>query len=154
MSQVNRVERSVPFDNGELKAYQVGNRLIIITLSGVEIDLSSTQYLKLTVPQVYDSTALGLCGDFNGDRYDDSELRNGHLGHYVSLPHIVPSGGSLSSGVNHDKSEILVILRKDAGMESELEIEIGVTMVTARVPLWYSGQVSVETLMTFTLTLQ
>ncbi|XP_070690944.1 IgGFc-binding protein [Pempheris klunzingeri] len=77
--QVNGEDRSVPFANGELGAYQVGNRLIINTLSRVEIDLSSTQYLRLTVPQVYDSTASGLCGNFNGDKYDDSELRNGHL---------------------------------------------------------------------------
>lgn len=69
----------MPFDNGELKAYQVGNRLIIITPSRVKIDLSSTQYLRLTVPQVYGSTASGLCGNFNGDSYDDAELRNGHL---------------------------------------------------------------------------
>ncbi len=69
----------MPFDNGALKAYQVGSRLIITTLSGVGIDLSSTQYLRLTVPQVYDSTASGLCGNFNGDRYDDLQLKNGHL---------------------------------------------------------------------------
>lgn len=61
-------------------------------------------------------------------------------GRFMSLPHILPSGVSLSSGVNQDKSEVLVILRRDAGMESELEIEIGVTMVTAKVPLWYSGK--------------
>ncbi|XP_071325188.1 IgGFc-binding protein [Trachinotus anak] len=77
--QVNGEERSMPFDNGELEAYQVGNRLIIITPSGVGIDLSSTHYLKLTVPQVYDATASGLCGNFNGDKYDDLKLRNGHL---------------------------------------------------------------------------
>lgn len=43
------------------------------------IDLSSTQYLRLTVPQVYDATASGLCGNFNGDKYDDMELRSGSL---------------------------------------------------------------------------
>uniref|UniRef100_A0A8D2ZEQ9 VWFD domain-containing protein n=1 Tax=Scophthalmus maximus TaxID=52904 RepID=A0A8D2ZEQ9_SCOMX len=72
-------ERSVPFDNGELSAHKVGNRLIIVTPSGVGIDLSSTQYLRLTVPQVYDATPSGLCGNFNGDKYDDMALRNGHL---------------------------------------------------------------------------
>ncbi|XP_041798261.1 IgGFc-binding protein-like [Chelmon rostratus] len=77
--EVNREERSVPFDSGELKAYQAGNRLIMVTRSGVEIDLSSTQYLRLTVPQVHDGTASGLCGNFNGDGYDDLELRKGHL---------------------------------------------------------------------------
>lgn len=76
---MNREERSVPFDSGELKAYQAGNRLIMVTRSGVEIDLSSTQYFRLTVPQVHDGTASGLCGNFNGDGYDDLELRKGHL---------------------------------------------------------------------------
>lgn len=47
---------------------------------------------------------------------------------------------SLSSGVNQDKSEVIVILRRDTGMESELEIEIGATMVTVKVPIWYSGK--------------
>lgn len=69
----------MPFDNGELSAHKVGNRLIIVTPSGVGIDLSSTQYLRLTVPQVYDATPSGLCGNFNGDKYDDMALRNGHL---------------------------------------------------------------------------
>ncbi len=45
----------------------------------MKLDLSSTGYLRLTVPQVYDSTASGLCGNFNGDRSDDLELRTGHL---------------------------------------------------------------------------
>lgn len=76
---MNREQRSVPFDNGELKAYQDGNRLVIKTVSGLGIDLSSTQYLRLTLPQVYDGTVSGLCGNSNGDRYDDMELRNGNL---------------------------------------------------------------------------
>lgn len=53
---------------------------------------------------------------------------------------MLPSGASLSPGVNQDKSEVTVILRRDADMESELEMEIGVTMVTVKVPLWYSGK--------------
>lgn len=61
-------------------------------------------------------------------------------GHFVSLPHILPSGVSLSSGINQDKSEIIVILRRDAGMESELEMEIGITRLTVKVPLWYAGK--------------
>lgn len=84
--KVNGEERRVPFDIGELKAYQDGNRLIIITPSGVGIDLSSTQYLRLTVPQVNDATASGLCGNFNGDKYDDLELRNGSLSELRRAP--------------------------------------------------------------------
>uniref|UniRef100_A0A3Q3GMI2 IgGFc-binding protein-like n=1 Tax=Labrus bergylta TaxID=56723 RepID=A0A3Q3GMI2_9LABR len=70
--EVNKEERSVPFDTGELQTYQDGNRLIIKTRSG------------------------------------------------------------------QDKSEVTVILSRDAGMEKELDIEIGVTMVTIKTPLWYS----------------
>lgn len=69
----------MPFVNGELEAYRVGNRLILITPSGLGIDLSSTQYLRLTIPQVNDGRASGLCGNFNGDQYDDLTLRNGRL---------------------------------------------------------------------------
>ncbi|XP_059194717.1 IgGFc-binding protein-like isoform X2 [Centropristis striata] len=77
--QLNGEEHGVPFDNGQLEAHQDGNRLLITTASGVGVDFSSSQYLRLTVPQVYDATASGVCGNFNGDRYDDMELRNGHL---------------------------------------------------------------------------
>ncbi|KAK1895713.1 Alpha-tectorin, partial [Dissostichus eleginoides] len=94
--KVNREERRVPFDIGELKAYQDGNRLIIITPSGVGIDLSSTQYLRLTVPQVNDATASGLCGNFNGDKYDDLELRNGSLSEsFAELLHSWAAPGQL-----------------------------------------------------------
>lgn len=53
--------------------------MTITTVSGVKLELSSTQYIRLTVPQRYDATASGLCGNFNGDKSDDLELRNGHL---------------------------------------------------------------------------
>lgn len=86
----------MPFDIGELKAYQDGNRLIITTPSGVGIDLSSTQYLRLTVPQVNDATASGLCGNFNGDKYDDLELRNGSLSEsFAELLHSWAAPGQL-----------------------------------------------------------
>lgn len=61
-------------------------------------------------------------------------------GKFVSLPRTLSSGVSLTSGVNQDKTEVTVILRRDAGMESELEIEIGVTMLTVKVTSWYSGK--------------
>lgn len=69
----------MPFDNGQLKAYHAGSRLIITTPSGLGIDLSYSQYLRLSVPQAYDGTTSGLCGNFNGDKYDDLQMRNGHL---------------------------------------------------------------------------
>ncbi|XP_041649020.1 IgGFc-binding protein isoform X2 [Cheilinus undulatus] len=94
--QVDKEERSVPLDNGVIKAYQDGHRLIIKALSGLEIDFSSSQYLRLTVPQVYDGTASGLCGNFNGDRYDDMELRNGRL--TTSFAELLQSWAELAPG--------------------------------------------------------
>lgn len=61
-------------------------------------------------------------------------------GGFVSLPHMLPSGVSLSSGVNEDKSEVIVILRRDDGMESELKMEIGANRLMVKVPLMYSGK--------------
>ncbi|XP_078143221.1 IgGFc-binding protein-like, partial [Centroberyx gerrardi] len=77
--QVNKEELSLPFDMGKIKAYQDGSSLTITTMSGVRIQLSSTQYLSLSVPHGYEATASGLCGNFNGDQSDDLELRNNHL---------------------------------------------------------------------------
>lgn len=58
----------------------------------------------------------------------------------MSLPHMLPSGVSLSSGVNEDKSEVMAILRRDDGMESELKMEIGANRLIVKVPLVYSGK--------------
>ncbi|XP_063735180.1 IgGFc-binding protein-like [Eleginops maclovinus] len=94
--KVNGEECRVPFDIGELEAYQDGNRLIIITPSGLGIDLSSTQYLMLTVPQVNDATSSGLCGNFNGDKYDDLKLRNGSFAEsFAELLHSWAAPGQL-----------------------------------------------------------
>lgn len=69
---------------GEVKAYQDGSSLVIATTFGVSIQLSSTQYLRLSVPQGYDTTASGICGNFNGDQSDDLELRSSRLTYSVA----------------------------------------------------------------------
>ncbi|KAM8825944.1 IgGFc-binding protein [Synchiropus picturatus] len=61
-------------------------------------------------------------------------------GLHVPLPHTLSSGVTLSAGVTPDKSEVLVLLRRDSGTESELQMDIGVTMVTLRVTPWFSGK--------------
>ncbi|KAM9782502.1 IgGFc-binding protein [Neosynchiropus ocellatus] len=58
----------------------------------------------------------------------------------VSLPHTLSSGVTLSAGVTPDKSEVLVLLRRDSGTQSELQMDVGVTMVTVRVSPWFSGK--------------
>ncbi|XP_060937798.1 IgGFc-binding protein-like [Limanda limanda] len=155
-------------------------RLIIITPSGVGIDLSSTQYLRLTVAQVFDDTASGLCG--NGDKYDDMRTRSvcvdpgsnscSALLQPGSSPAVCFEGCQCSEGNVFDGNKcvpyswcgcvhqdvyqggVTVILRRDTGMESKLEMGIGVTMVTANVPLGQICMVSVETLMTSNSTVQ
>ncbi|KAM4600962.1 IgGFc-binding protein-like [Polymixia lowei] len=77
--QLNREELSLPFDMGKIRAYQDGRSLTIATVVGVKIQLSSTQYLRLSVPQGYDTTASGLCGNFNGDQSDDLQLQSNRL---------------------------------------------------------------------------
>ncbi|XP_061808679.1 IgGFc-binding protein [Nerophis lumbriciformis] len=76
--QVNGEDFSVPYNSGILQAYEDGNTLTVITVTGVRLELSSTKYLRLSIPPNFDS-ASGLCGNFNGDNSDDMELRTGNL---------------------------------------------------------------------------
>ncbi|XP_049587088.1 IgGFc-binding protein isoform X3 [Syngnathus scovelli] len=58
-------------------------------------------------------------------------------GHLVPLPYTLPIGGvSLSFGVPNDKSELVVVLKKDEG----LEMEIGITSATIKASPWYTGK--------------
>ncbi|XP_054637554.1 IgGFc-binding protein isoform X2 [Dunckerocampus dactyliophorus] len=81
--QVNGEDQSVPYNNGLLQAYEDGDRLTITTVAGVKLELSSSKYLRLSIPQ-NDDTASGLCGNFNGDKSDDMELRTGNLAQSVA----------------------------------------------------------------------
>ncbi|XP_061919145.1 IgGFc-binding protein isoform X2 [Entelurus aequoreus] len=76
--QVNGEDFSVPYNSGVLQVYEDGNTLTVITVAGVRLELSSTKYLRLSIPPNFDS-ASGLCGNFNGDKSDDMELRTGNL---------------------------------------------------------------------------
>lgn len=61
-------------------------------------------------------------------------------GHLVPLPYTLPSGVSLSSAMAQDKSEVVVVLTREAGLESELEMEIGITTATLKAAPWYAGK--------------
>ncbi|XP_077431132.1 IgGFc-binding protein-like isoform X2 [Vanacampus margaritifer] len=76
--QVNGEDFKVPYSNDILKAYEDGGRLTITSEAGVKLELSSTKYLRLSIPQDYNGTASGLCGNFNGDKSDHLKLRSGY----------------------------------------------------------------------------
>ncbi|XP_077384324.1 IgGFc-binding protein [Festucalex cinctus] len=76
--KVNGEDLKVPYNNDMLRAYEDGGRLTITSVTGVKLELSSTKYLRLSVPQDYNGTTSGLCGNFNGDKSDDLELRSGY----------------------------------------------------------------------------
>uniref|UniRef100_A0A665VVA1 Fc fragment of IgG binding protein n=1 Tax=Echeneis naucrates TaxID=173247 RepID=A0A665VVA1_ECHNA len=42
-------------------------------------DLTELCYFQVNGEDLYDASASGLCGNFNGDKNDDLKLRNGHL---------------------------------------------------------------------------
>ncbi|XP_061531066.1 IgGFc-binding protein [Phycodurus eques] len=77
--QVNGEDYKLPYSNDILNAYEDGGRLIIKSVAGVSLELSTTKHLRLSIPRDYNSTASGLCGNFNGDKSDDLELKSGYL---------------------------------------------------------------------------
>lgn len=82
--QVNGEDFKVPYSVDVLKAYEDGGRLIITSVAGVSLEVSSTKYLRLSIPQDYNCTTSGLCGNFNGDESDDLQLRSGDLAKNIS----------------------------------------------------------------------
>uniref|UniRef100_A0A3Q2YAJ3 IgGFc-binding protein-like n=2 Tax=Hippocampus comes TaxID=109280 RepID=A0A3Q2YAJ3_HIPCM len=82
--QVNGEDFKVPYSIDVLKAYEDGGRLIITSVAGVSLEVSSTKYLRLSIPQDYNGTTSGLCGNFNGDKSDDLQLRSGYLAKNIS----------------------------------------------------------------------
>ncbi|KAM9852133.1 IgGFc-binding protein-like [Aulostomus maculatus] len=77
--EVNGEHHTLPFGSGKIKAFQDGDRLTVTTEEGLKLELFTTLYMRITIPQEYDTLASGLCGNFNGDKSDELELRNGHL---------------------------------------------------------------------------
>nr|XP_057939674.1 IgGFc-binding protein [Doryrhamphus excisus] len=82
--QVNGEDHNVPYNGGLLQVYEDGNKLTVTTVAGVRLEFSSSKYLRLSIPQNDDDTASGLCGNFNGDKSDDMELRTGNLAQSVA----------------------------------------------------------------------
>ncbi|XP_056142244.1 IgGFc-binding protein [Lampris incognitus] len=94
--QLNEEELGLPFDMGEIKGYDDGSSLTIATVFGVRIQLSSSQYIRLSVPQDDDAMVSGLCGNFNGVTSDDFELKNNHLA--KSTSELIQSWVSVAPG--------------------------------------------------------
>ncbi|XP_061677224.1 IgGFc-binding protein [Syngnathoides biaculeatus] len=82
--QVNGEDHKVPYSNDALKAYEYDGRLVISSVAGVRLELSAAKHLRLSVPRRYNGTVSGLCGNFNGDKSDDLELKSGYLAESIA----------------------------------------------------------------------
>ncbi|XP_057690269.1 IgGFc-binding protein isoform X2 [Corythoichthys intestinalis] len=96
--QVNGEDFMVPYTNDILKAFEDGGRLTITSVTGVRLDLSFTKYIRLSIPQDYNRSASGLCGNFNRDKSDDLELRSGY--HAQSIADFFHSWSIVAPGQN------------------------------------------------------
>ncbi|XP_034612835.1 IgGFc-binding protein-like [Trachemys scripta elegans] len=64
-------------DNGKLRINQEGNNIIVQSASGLQVFYDTASYLVVSIPSTYKGHMCGLCGNFNGDKNDDSLLPNG-----------------------------------------------------------------------------
>ncbi|XP_069804640.1 IgGFc-binding protein-like [Dendropsophus ebraccatus] len=61
-------------EEGKIRAYQHGIRVLIDTNFGVQVNYDLVYHVIVTVPGNYKEQLGGLCGNYNGDRRDDLQL--------------------------------------------------------------------------------
>ncbi|XP_075135251.1 IgGFc-binding protein-like [Leptodactylus fuscus] len=73
---VNGVYFNLPvnLEDGKIRIYQHGIRVIIDTDFGVRVNYDLVYHVIVTVPGNYKEQLGGLCGNYNGDRKDDFQL--------------------------------------------------------------------------------
>ncbi|KAL2084474.1 hypothetical protein ACEWY4_019992 [Coilia grayii] len=76
---VDRVRVYLPFilDNGELRAYQSSLFITLQTDFGLKVTYDTISMVRVEMPSSYQSTLLGLCGNYNSHPDDDFMLPGG-----------------------------------------------------------------------------
>lgn len=74
--QVNGLWHNLPLnlENGKIRAYQHGSKVIFETDFGIELSYDLVYSLVVTVPGNYKARLSGLCGNYNGEKKDDYQL--------------------------------------------------------------------------------
>ncbi|PIO28123.1 hypothetical protein AB205_0063710, partial [Aquarana catesbeiana] len=75
---INGVYNNIPviLEDGKIRIYQHGIRVIIDTDFGVQVSYDLVYHVIVTVPGNYKNQLGGLCGNYNGDKKDDFQLPN------------------------------------------------------------------------------
>ncbi|XP_072011212.1 IgGFc-binding protein-like [Engystomops pustulosus] len=73
---VNEEYRNLPvnLEDGKIRVYQHGIRVLIDTDFGVQVNYDLVHHVLVTVPGSYKNLLGGLCGNYNGNRKDDFQL--------------------------------------------------------------------------------
>ncbi|KAM8927861.1 IgGFc-binding protein-like [Pelodytes ibericus] len=66
-------------ENGKIQISQEGSNIILQTDFGLVVLYDLMNSVQVTVPGAYQGATCGLCGDFNGQTYDDFRLPSGQL---------------------------------------------------------------------------
>lgn len=80
--QVNGQVVALPFSTGNsqiLIYHSSVNSIIIETSFGVTVRADWSQLIRITAPTTYNGTLGGLCGNFNGNQYDEFHSPDGVL---------------------------------------------------------------------------
>ncbi|KAM6899098.1 alpha-tectorin-like [Lycodopsis pacificus] len=79
--KVNGIFTHTPFslNNGKVQVYESGFSVIVSTDFGLEVSYDTNHYVRIRVPYTYQNATCGLCGNFNNDRRDDFQTRQGQV---------------------------------------------------------------------------
>ncbi|KAM6897984.1 alpha-tectorin-like [Lycodopsis pacificus] len=79
--KVNGIFADTPFslNNGTVQVYESGFSVIVSTDFGLEVSYDTNHYVRIRVPYTYQNATCGLCGNFNNDRRDDFQTRQGQV---------------------------------------------------------------------------
>uniref|UniRef100_A0A8C4T620 Alpha-tectorin-like n=1 Tax=Erpetoichthys calabaricus TaxID=27687 RepID=A0A8C4T620_ERPCA len=81
MVQVDDINTNVPayLGNGQIMLYQSGSYSTLQTDFGLTVTYDGYSVVTITLPSRYRGATCGLCGNFNGQPYDDFITRSGIL---------------------------------------------------------------------------
>ncbi|KAK9530401.1 hypothetical protein VZT92_011903 [Zoarces viviparus] len=79
--KVNGIFADTPFslNNGTVQVYESCFSVIVSTDFGLEVSYDTNHYVRIRVPYTYQNATCGLCGNFNNDRRDDFQTRQGEV---------------------------------------------------------------------------
>ncbi|XP_028281769.1 IgGFc-binding protein-like [Parambassis ranga] len=77
--QVNGIYEQLPFSQSNITVYQKNRWLTIKASQSIELISDLRNHILVKIPDIYQQTTCGLCGNYNNNPSDDLRLSNGTI---------------------------------------------------------------------------